>query len=214
MAVKTNWQNFRSQDSSLPPDVFFSVMKGDGEDEEEGFERIGAHKFLLAGTSPVFLKQFFGPMKETREVVEVKDTTLEAFGTMIDYVYQQPGEDTFHLNEDCPQKLFELHELAERYEILNLKTMTSSALENLTIRRENMIFTATVATKYKNIFKDLCANLLMRCLEFLFDKTNRAADTLALIMETKNNFPEASLDILYELITVGKETLQVPGISN
>ena len=148
----------------------------------------------------------------TKEVVEVKDTTREAFGAMIDYVYQQPGEDSFKLNGNCPQKLFELHELAERYEILTLKTLTSSALETLAIRRENMIFTATVATRYKKIFTKLCKKLLMRCLEFLFQETNRAADMLALIMETKTNFPEASLDILFELITVGNEALQVPGI--
>ena len=212
MAVETNWHAFLSQDSGLPPEVFFGI-KGNGEEAEGNNGKIArAHKFLLAGTSPVFLQQFFGPMQDTGEVLEVKDTTPEAFDTMLSYIYKLPGEDTFSLEEtDCPQKLFELLELAERYQIPNLAKVTSKALETLSITRENMIFTATVATKFKNILDDLCNKLLMKCLEWLFQTTNGAGDIFALIMETKKNFPGASLDILQELLRVGNETLQVPG---
>ena len=79
MAVETNWKNFLSEDSELPPDVSIRV-KGD---KEEGGQIFRAHETLLAGMSPVFRKQFFGPMKETMEVVEVKETTPEAFGTLL-----------------------------------------------------------------------------------------------------------------------------------
>ena len=43
-------------------------------------------------------------MRETSEVIEVmKETTPEAFDTMINYIYRIPGEDTFNLNDvDCP----------------------------------------------------------------------------------------------------------------
>ena len=86
MAVETNWQAFLSQDSALPPDVFFRI-KGNGEEAEENIGKIArAHKFLLAGTSPVFLQQFFGPMKDTKEVLEMKDTTPEAFNTMLSFI--------------------------------------------------------------------------------------------------------------------------------
>ena len=66
-----------------------------------------------------------------------------------------------------------------------------------------MIFTATVATKFKKIFDD---KLLVKCLEWLFQTTNRAGDLFALVMETKKNFPGASLDILHQLLRVGNET--------
>ena len=119
--VDTNWKTFLSLDSSLPPDVIF-LVKGD-----EVEKRIAAHRFLLAGTSPVFDRQFYGPMKDIREVVEVKDTTSEAFMTMMNFIYKAPGEETFNLNDiDCPQKLFEVLELAERYEIANLKKIAMS----------------------------------------------------------------------------------------
>ena len=71
MAVETNWKEFLSEDSELPPDVSIRV-KGDG--EEGGGKIFNAHKILLAAVSPVFRKQFFGPMKETAEVVEMKET--------------------------------------------------------------------------------------------------------------------------------------------
>merc|ERR1719209_2431191 len=73
------------------------------------------------------------------------------------------------------------------------------------------MFTATVTAKYKEIFDDSSKRLLVKCLEWLFKTTKGAGDIFALIMETKNNFPEASLDILHELLSVGNETLQVPG---
>ena len=90
--------------------------------------------------------------------------------------------------------------------------MTSSALETLDTSRENMIFAATVAKNYKQTFGDLSNKVLFMCLELLFESTKGAGDILALIMETKNNFPEANLDIVQELIAVGNEILKVPGI--
>ena len=111
--VDTNWQNFLLQDSDIPPDVCF-LVKDDTDGEGGSYKSFRAHKLLLAGSSPVFRGQFFGPMKETGEVVEVQDTTAEAFGTMIKYIYRSPGPSTsFTLDEiSCPQDLIELHELS------------------------------------------------------------------------------------------------------
>ena len=83
---EVNWQNFLSPDCDIPPDVFFLVKPEDGHSMDGSGKSIGAHRLLLAGVSPVFRRMFFGPMKETDEVVEVKETTPEAFSTMIDYI--------------------------------------------------------------------------------------------------------------------------------
>ena len=65
-------------------------------------------------------RQFYGQMK---------DTTSEAFMTMMNFIYKAPGEETYNLNDfDCSQKVFEVLELAERYEIPNLKKIATSAL--------------------------------------------------------------------------------------
>ena len=173
-----------------------------------------AHRFLLAGVSPAFNAMFFGPVMETRQVIEVKETTFEAFNTMVKYIYNPLGGDPFNLNQiGCPQKLFELLTLANRYQLAKLTAMTSDALESLAITRENMIFSAMVAKTYKEtLFDDLSRKLTVKCLKFLFDTTTSGGDIYALIKETVDNFPGANLDILRELIEVGSATLQLPGI--
>ena len=213
--VEADWHSYLSPHSEIPPDVFFLVKTEDGEemdvDDESSKNRIGAHRFLLAGVSPVFRGMFLGPMKETGKTIEVKDTTPEAFRTMVDYIYKPLGGE-FSLNDiRCPQKLFELLAIADRYEILSLKTLTMDALGALPIRKENMIFTATVAKNYRRLYDDVGSKLMLKCLKFLLDSTTRGGDIFALLVETKETFPDASFDILHELINVGRETLQLPG---
>ena len=51
---------------------------------------VSAHKLLLAGISPVFRKLFFGPMKNTDDVVDIEETNIEAFKPMINFIYSLP----------------------------------------------------------------------------------------------------------------------------
>ena len=145
----------------------------------------------------------------------MRNTTAEAFGTMIRYVYRSPGANTFTLGDiSCPQELIEVHELADRYQIPGLKDMTNHALDTLLITRENVIFTTAIARKYKNTeLEDICKKLQMRCLKFLYDTTNGFHDIVALIQKTKESFPDADLNILYELINVGNVELGMQGYS-
>ena len=153
MAIdQINWSQFLVQDSELLPDITFHIVEaeeqagGEHADSETKVSKVQAHKFLLAGVSPVFRKQFFGPLKTTDDTVEIKDTTVEAFTTMISYIYQPSDSDSFSLSDiSCPQALCELLNLAERYEMLTMGALVRSILESLPITSENMIFTATVA---------------------------------------------------------------------
>ena len=207
--MDTNWQALLSPDSDVPPDVFFLVTT-DKHLEAEG-KYIGAHRTLLSCVSPVFKGMLLGPMKERGEVIKVEGTTHWAFNMMIYFIYKVPGQDwQGHLGKviNCPQKLFELLTVADRYEILSLKTLTSDALGSLLISNENLIFTATVAKNYELLFEDVTHKLLLRCLNWI--KGGGIRDTATLISETKKNFPDASLDVLYELLNVDKETFRLP----
>ena len=147
-------------------------------------------------------------------MVEVKETTFEAFDTMVKYIYKPPSgsENPFNIDHiSCPQKLFVLLSLATQYQIWKLAEMTSDALESLTITTESMIFTATVAKMYKGSFDDLSKKVTVKCLKFLFDTTSGGGDIYTLIKETVDNFPGANLDILRELVDVGTATLQLSG---
>ena len=208
--AEIDWESKLSPDSYLPPDVFFLVQAENREDSEK---KIGAHKLLLAGVSPVFKNMFYGPLKETGEVV-VKETTPEAFKTMIKFIYHPSGGEAFNLKHTrCPQELFELLTLSTKYQISNLATLTSDALRSLSITRESLIFTATVARNYHGTaFKDLSTELMMKCVKFLLNTRDGGGDVLALVKETEDNFPEANFEILRDLRAVAKTVLQLPGI--
>ena len=205
--LETNWKSFLSPDSDLPPDVFFQVTNYD--DKSSG-KTLGAHRLLLAAVSPVFRKMLFGPIKETRDVIPMKDTTPEAFGKMISYIYK-PSEDQFTLSE-CPQKLFELLALADRYELVSLENLAAEALKTLPLSDANLIFSATVAKRFR-VFEEVSCMLWWRCQEFLLREVLDGDDVYNLISETKKNFPEADFDILLELKHVGKDILQLPGLT-
>ena len=72
-----------------------------------------------------------------------------------------------------------------------------------------MLAAFCISTKnYKLLFEDVSQKLLLRCLNWI--KGGGVRDTNTLISETKKNFPDASLDVLYELLNVDKETFQLP----
>ena len=105
--IDTNWGTFLEPDSEMPPDVIFHVIENcevDGDRDDRKTGQVSAHKFILGGVSHVFRKMFFGAMKENGDIVEIKETTKEAFATLINYVYCPPGLDKFSLDHlTCPQ---------------------------------------------------------------------------------------------------------------
>ena len=72
-----------------------------------------------------------------------------------------------------------------------------------------MLAAFCISTKnYKLLFGDVSQKLLLRCLNWI--KGGGVRDTNTLISKTKKNFPDASLDVLYELLNVDKETFRLP----
>ena len=201
--VETDWGAFLAPDSDIRPDVIFRV-EGASDEGQTHVKNIAAHRIFLAGVSPVFMGMFYGPLKEEHEVVDVKDISPEAFENMIKFIYNPREGTMFNLEEvNCPQKLFESLAVADKYQINRLPTLVMSALENLVIGRGNMIFAATTAKNYKHSFDELSTKVLLKCLKFFLD-TKGGLDVCALIQETVDNFPGASLDILREMLMLGK----------
>ena len=113
----------------------------------------------------------------------------------------------------CPQELFEILTVSDRYEILDLANMASEALERLTITREDVIFTATVAKRFKQMYEDESNKLLVKCLKFIYDTTHGGGDIFALITKTNESFPDSSLDILQEMKIAANEIFHLSGLS-
>ena len=130
-----DWKQFLKSDSELPPDVLFHVSEEkekegwEGEEPEEKGGDVGAHRLLLAGASPVFRRQFFGSLRETAEVVTIRGTTVEAFRTLINYIYTPLGQ--FSLDHiGCPSGLFHIVNVAEKYQLPGLRLIAKERFSN------------------------------------------------------------------------------------
>ena len=102
--------------------------------------------------------------------MDIKETTIEAFNTMINYIYMPPESQKFSLKDiSCPLALCRVLNLAERYQILTLVKEIKLILQSLPITAENMMFTATTAKNFA-VFEKVSKMLLEKCSKFLIDK--------------------------------------------
>ena len=136
---------------------------------------------------------FFGPEKETEEMIQVH---CEAFVKMMQYIYGRHPH--LVLNKITESKVYmELFNLSQKYELNNRKTILDS-LQKFKISRENMIYSATIANSYRGLFPEESNELLLKCLRFYLDKPDK---------EDLPNY-ETSQDTLQKLMEVGRSTLQ------
>ena len=175
-------------------------METEAEDENgDKTKMIRAHKMLLAGTSPVFKANFFGPMKMTGEVMVVRETTIEAFTTLIDFIYWPPGKAEFSLKHiTCFEELCNIVEISERYQIMDLKQVAKEAIQDLEVTAKNVIIAASIADKYR-AFEDIQQMLINKNLAYLERTMKSANDVISFMIETKNNFPENGVEMLVDL---------------
>merc|ERR1719511_31784 len=137
-------------------------------------------------------------MKNTEDVVDIKETTLDAFKTMINYIYTVPE---FYLKDiTCPKALFDVLNIAERYEIPALVEEITLILRKLPITSENMMFTVTTAKNFAH-FEEVSKMLLEKCNYFLTTKLKTSGDVLCWIQDTRINFPGVDKDVLFDMLS-------------
>ena len=114
----------------------------------------------------------------------VKETTLEAFMTLVNFIYWPPGKAAFSLSHIASlEELCDIIEISERYQILDLVQAAKKAIQGLEITKKNVIISATVANKYKH-FDGVQQMLVNKNLNFL-DKTMKCvSDVISLMVET------------------------------
>ena len=106
------------------------------------------------------------------------------------------------MNNITDSKVYmELIALSEKYEI-NISKKILDSLQKFKISRENVLYSASVGTSYRELFPKESTGLLLKCLMFYLDTPER------------ENLPsyESSQDTLEELMEVGRSTLQLPGM--
>lgn len=154
---KIPWTNYFTTDPPLPFDVTFSIIEGGVVTEQ-----ILAHRFLLATCSSVFCTQFFGVLAEKRKIVPIKETTGHAFNFLLQYMYG------FSLDYDqiTVDQLFEILNLAERYDVAVLKEHVTAKLAELPVIEEEVIEVAQVALAYSH-FETASNSVLLTCSRIL-----------------------------------------------
>ena len=127
-----------------------------------------AHKFLLALASPVFRTSFYDSNFEETNKIDMKETTMKAFKAMMWIIYKRPVNfKTMSANE-----VFEMVNLAERYDLAKLKAKLKQELEARSLAKESVVEVAKTAMKF-HLLEEASKATLDNCAKTL----NRELDT-------------------------------------
>lgn len=157
---KIRWASFLGPHPPLPFDVSFNVIE-----DERVTARLGAHRCLLATCSPVFRTEFFGLLAENEKVIEIKETSQHAFYFLLNYIYGASLEPTADMGA---LQLFEILNLAERYDMARLKAEVTECLEQLRMKEEDVLGVARVAEAFSH-FEAVSGAVLASCSRLLKD---------------------------------------------
>ena len=143
--------------SVVPTDVTFRFKQGDTQ------ATVGAHKVIIAMGSPVFAKQFYGKLKETKEEIDIEETTQQSFKTMIDYIYGK----TMDWKSLTVEQVFAIGNLAEKYQVDELmKKVKEVAMVFPVVDSKDAVAIASTAREFSQ-FEGLRDVFLTRCSNFL-----------------------------------------------
>ena len=141
--------------TEIPYDITFVI--------EECGSKVMAHKFIMAMGSPVCIKQFYGELRENKDEIIIKNTTKEAFVTMVDLFYGKEVD----LATKSIEKLFDIANMAEKYQVDALKKkLEEAALKYSLYDTNDVVIVGAIAEKFCQ-FEYLANAIQMRCSKFL-----------------------------------------------
>ena len=158
----------------IPTDVTFQIFENyEGNNLEICQGNVEAHKMVLGLVSPVFKSEFFGPAKETKDIIPVRQTTLKSFKLLIDYIYSIRIE----WSKLSILELYDVVNLAEKYQIQDLLEELVFHMEQYPLTMQTVLEIAETAEQFTQ-FPKVSGQLLTNCSKFL--KTNLNTDRLKL----------------------------------
>ncbi|KAF6993770.1 hypothetical protein CFC21_010610 [Triticum aestivum] len=186
-------------DIQVPPSDLGEHFRELLEKEEEAdvvFEVEGevfpAHKIVVAGRSPVFKAQLFGPMSDrAKQRITVEDMQPAVFKALLHFIYTDSLPSMEKLDGDEGKEMVKhLLVAADRYAMERMKVMCESILcKSLDV--ENVTATLALADQHH------CSNLRDACLEFI-TSTDRMDDVMASqgYAHLKRSCPSIVIDVL------------------
>ena len=113
---------------------------------------------ILSTHSPAFKGMLFRPIKEEKDVVQVEETTVEAFKKLVEYIYQ--------VDIDCKNmtllELYDIVNLAEMYDMPKLMDELKIQMRNIPLTKVNVMEVAHTAAQFEQ-YKEVSAVLLLTC---------------------------------------------------
>ena len=149
----------------LVADVYFTVA--DGQESSSCKFNIPCHKFILAVSSPVFYKMFYGDLKEPSEYIDLPDCDLEGFHEFLRFIYY----DEVKLTGDC---VIQVLYLAKKYMIPSLADRCRSFLEK-NINAENVLDVLPFIEKMEEVhLKSVCWKVIDTLTEKVLESASDA----------------------------------------
>ena len=168
--------------SSIPGDVKFNVV----DQEDKVVASFEAHKIIIALHSDHFKNIFFGSgtlFKENEEnVVVIKDTTREAFEDFLGFNYEKKVE----FEQKNLIELYEILNLAERYQVKELKDKVCEFIKNFPLSLENVANIAAAALEFVH-FPEVAHQLYSKCVVFLGAQFTDAKSVLDFVQRNEDN---------------------------
>ncbi|KAK1614979.1 hypothetical protein QYE76_020496 [Lolium multiflorum] len=125
---------------------------------------VAAHRYILAGKSVVFLRQFFHGIRDKSPCVEVKDMNAAAFKAMIHFIYTDTVPEFDQEQPDMEAVAVFAHHLlgaAHRYEVDGLKLICKRKLQS------GAIYVGMAATTLALAEKHNYRRLKAMCIDFI-----------------------------------------------
>ena len=199
--------DFLEEDSEIPTDIAFEIVDDVGTE----LGTVGAHKLILAAHSVFFRKAFFGTgltFKEgTTGTVIVKETTKEAFLTMIDFIYERK----INLANRTVEELFDILNISKRYQLDDLTLAINNHFKDFpfTLKRTDIwslyrypdpdILKVVAYAEEFEQFPDEKKSLFNRAVIFLKEKLTTTDEMLSFLDGTSFEHRDLAVRLLKEV---------------
>ena len=167
--------------SNIPTDITFKVVdKG-----EQVVAKFEAHKMIVALHSDHFRNAFYGSGTKFKEgtegVIVIKETTKEAFEDFLGFLYEKKIDfKTKNLEE-----LYEILNLAERYQVDELKVRVTEVFKNFPVTLDNVVEVAATTELFSH-FEVPSKDLYSRCVALMEEKFETAGSLVHFIQSNED----------------------------
>ena len=165
--------------SPIPGDIEFKVV----DEQDEVVDTLPAHKVILAVHSNYFRAAFFGTGTLFKQdgTVLIKETTKEAFRDLLGFIYEKEID----FGRKTLRELFELLNLAQRYQVDELKDRVSGHINNFPLSLDNVAMVAAVAEELSH-FEEVSKHLFKSCVDLLSTKMVDVRSVLTFISNNED----------------------------